>query len=118
MERWLMRRRLFLSILSVAFVAAGIVVPGVGPNRVADAAPGGAWATVASMNTSRDFFALARLNDGRVLASGGYTLPEGTTSAINLKSAELYDPAADTWTPVGSMSAVRQLHTAVTLKNG
>ncbi|CAF4949930.1 unnamed protein product, partial [Rotaria magnacalcarata] len=35
-----------------------------------------------------------------------------------LKSAELYDPATETWTTTGSMNSTREFHRASVLSNG
>jgi hypothetical protein len=56
----------------------------------------------------------AVLSDGRVLIVGGY----GTPNSGPLASAELYDPAANSWSAVGSMSVARYFHSATTLSNG
>lgn len=48
------------------------------------------------------------LADGRFLILGG----------SNTNAVDLYDPAADSWTPVGSLSAARWGHTATALPDG
>jgi hypothetical protein len=62
----------------------------------------------ASMSVARAYHTATRLLDGRVLVAGG------TGEA----SAELYDPATDTWAPAASMGTIRQLHTATLLADG
>jgi hypothetical protein len=52
----------------------------------------------APMAVARSTFALTRLPDGRVLALGGPTF----------FTAEIYDPAADTWTPTSPVPVVLQ----------
>lgn len=62
------------------------------------------WSPTGSMTTTRSQFALTELADGRVLAVGGVG-PD--RFAGPLSSAELYDPAAGTWTATGSLSVGR-----------
>jgi hypothetical protein len=52
-----------------------------------------------------------RLTDGRVLVAGGY-------AAGALASAELFDPASDTWATTGSMIHPRRYHAASRLSDG
>src|SRR4051812_19693074 len=52
-----------------------------------------------------------RLQNGKVLVVGGLV----TTAAT---SAELYDPAANTWTAAAPMTTARFSHTATLLPNG
>jgi hypothetical protein len=52
------------------------------------------------------------LPNGKVLIAGGS--PAGTPTA----SAELYDPATDTFSPTGSMNNDRGAHTATLLPTG
>ena len=63
------------------------------------------------MITGRSAHKATLLPNGKVLVTGGYN---GGT----LASAELYDPAAGTFTPTGSMIAVRYHHTSTLLPNG
>jgi hypothetical protein len=56
----------------------------------------------------------ALLADGRVMVVGGY----GSSNPIGLANAEIFDPAADTWTPVPNMQYRRWYPTATTLSDG
>ena len=67
----------------------------------------GTWSHTGGMTSSRLFFTLTRLQNGKVLAAGG-----GPTDA------ELYDPATEGWTSAGDMSAERGGHVAVLLASG
>jgi hypothetical protein len=66
----------------------------------------------AAMAVGRYSHTATVLADGRVLVAGG---SNGTT---NLASAEIFDPAADTWTAVSAMSTARSNHVAALLPNG
>lgn len=79
------------------------------------------WTDAASMTVARTCHRQTLLSDGRVLVTGGRVLipnPGGGGTFIYLSSAEIYSPAANTWTPVASMSQPRALHTATLLANG
>jgi uncharacterized protein YjbI with pentapeptide repeats len=68
--------------------------------------------TGGSLNTARKFYTATLLNNGMVLIAGGY-------NNGYLASAELYDPAAKTFTATThSMSTARRDHTAMLLNNG
>ena len=54
------------------------------------------------------------LADGRVLVSGGFSDFGFTRTAV----AEIYDPAANTWTQANDMRRSRRLHTATRLADG
>src|SRR4051794_1067679 len=65
-----------------------------------------------SMHVHRVQSATVRLRDGRVLVVGG---ADDTTQ---VSSAEIYDPATETFRLVGSMSHARVLPTATLLPDG
>ena len=60
---------------------------------------------------SRGRAAAAKLNDGRVLITGGQA-----GDVIN--SAEIYNPTTDTFAAVGNMASRRYLHSATTMPDG
>jgi hypothetical protein len=53
------------------------------------------------------------LPSGKVLVAGG-----GTSGGAWAASAELYDPASNSWSPAASMSTTRFEHTATLLRSG
>lgn len=66
-----------------------------------------------SMTTERFVHTATLLPNGKVLvAAGRNAVP------ARLSSAEVYDPAAGTWTVTGSMATARDIHVAVLLSNG
>jgi hypothetical protein len=72
---------------------------------------------VASMVLPRSFAHGVLLADGRVLVSGGQSI--GPTGFHFRPDAEIYDPAADTWTVVaGAMSIPRSGHFSARLSSG
>jgi N-acetylneuraminic acid mutarotase len=73
------------------------------------------WSSAGSMATARDEDTATLLPSGKVLVAGG----AGATSAIGiLSSAELYDPATNSWSPAPSMASARNAHTATLLATG
>ncbi|MBI3564667.1 MAG: hypothetical protein HY079_05675, partial [Elusimicrobia bacterium] len=76
----------------------------------------GAWTATAPMATPRTQPLVTVLRDGRVMATGGYVAWQ--SSSTFLAGAEVYDPAAGTWTTVAPMSTPRVLHALVTLADG
>jgi hypothetical protein len=69
-----------------------------------------------SIATTQDVFCSghAALADGRVLVVGGYA----GGNPIGLATAEIFDPATNTWTSVPNMSYRRWYPTATTLSDG
>ncbi|XXY19082.1 kelch repeat-containing protein [Sorangium sp. So ce216] len=87
-----------------------------------DAAPGAAllvdpsWVAAASMNRPRAGQQAIRLLDGRVLLFGGD--PKAFGEEPRPDTAELYDPATDTFTPTGTMTDDRHGHSTTLLQDG
>ncbi len=75
------------------------------------------FSAAASLSRSRLAHAGVTLYGGKVLVAGGGTLSI-TSPADYLASAELYDPASNTWRAAGEMSVPRANHTATLLANG
>jgi N-acetylneuraminic acid mutarotase len=74
------------------------------------------WTLTGSLATSRYEATATLLPNGKVLVAGGI---HGTGAlAYSLATAELYDPAAGTWSATGSMNAARAAQTATLLPNG
>ncbi len=75
----------------------------------------GTWASAGNMTTPRTAQTATALPNGKLLVAGGsYTSAAFTTY---LSSADLYDPAAGTWTSV-AMKVGRSDHAAALLGNG
>lgn len=70
------------------------------------------------MNTPRVRHTATLLPDGKVLVVGGYnmTVPIGPSSV--LASAEIYDPASNTWNVAPSLTMGHIYHTSTLLPNG
>ncbi len=69
------------------------------------------------MTTARGFDTATQGHDGRVLVAGGN--PGNWDFAVGLiSSAELYDPNTGTFSPTGSMTTARDVHTATLLLDG
>jgi hypothetical protein len=75
----------------------------------------GSWAPAATMPSQRFGHTATLLPAGKVLVAGGACCG---ASPEPLASAELYDPATDTWIATGSMSTQRVGHTATRLIDG
>ena len=77
--------------------------------------PTNRWAPAASMKTPRAYAAAVELTDGHVLITGG--LGSGT-AGDTAASAELYDPATNSWSTAGNMNGPRTSHTLTLLQSG
>ncbi len=75
----------------------------------------GTFALAGNLVTGRYSHAAALLPTGKVLVCGGLNL--GSPATV-LSTAELYDPANGAFTPTGSMTSARELHTATALPGG
>jgi hypothetical protein len=73
------------------------------------------------MATKRVFHTQTTLSNGKVLVTGGLLVRPDPNVGSLLEvhnTAELYDPAADTWSPAASMHFARHHHTATLLEDG
>jgi N-acetylneuraminic acid mutarotase len=75
------------------------------------------WTASGTLATPRWGHSAVLLADKRVLVAGGSTIRAGQTTRA-LRSAELYDPAAGTWSAAADMTDARTGHVAVVLKGG
>lgn len=78
-----------------------------------------AWQSVASMNYARYTQTLTVLPDGNVLAVGGSNVMDDTSDSYAVLPAEEWNPTANTWTTLASMSVPRMYHsTALLMPDG
>jgi N-acetylneuraminic acid mutarotase len=77
----------------------------------------GSWSSTGSLNTARDHHIATPLQNGKILVFGGDNHAIGS-AILGLTSAEVYDPAAETWTYTGALNASRSLPAATLLQNG
>lgn len=91
-----------------ALNTAEVYTPGTSPAT-------GTWVTTAgSLAGQRYMHTATLLLNGKVLVAGGYS----GCSGCGLATAEVYDPASDSWTAAGSLVGNRYQHTAVLLTAG
>ena len=77
------------------------------------------WRRVASMATGRRQHNATILPDGTVLVTGGSNAPGFNNQAGAVHTAELWDPATETWTTLASSTQYRGYHsTALLLPDG
>ena len=74
---------------------------------------GASWQPAGTLAVARYLHTATRLEDGRVLVTGGVG-PDGAAIA----AAELWDPATRTFSPAGSLSQARFAHAATLLHDG
>lgn len=75
------------------------------------------WRATTPMIDGRFEPQLVPLADGRVLAVGG-GIGVGDFNVAPLAYCEIFDPAAETWTPTGTLTVPRLAHRAVPLPDG
>src|SRR5919202_4341615 len=78
----------------------------------------GTWSNAAAMHVGRSGQAAALLRDGRVLVAGGVAPADVPSGSEYTATAEIYDPATDSWASAGSMSTVRFEPTMTVLDDG
>ncbi len=80
------------------------------------------WTVAAPMRSARWTHSATLLSDHRVLVVGGMDrmldLPIGTAPSTGISTAELFDPATDSWSPAPSMRYARISPSATLLPNG
>jgi HYR domain-containing protein/Kelch motif protein/galactose oxidase-like protein len=74
------------------------------------------FSAAADMSVPRGAHTASSLADGRVLIAGGFT--EFPFGGQTLSSAEIYDPASDTFAPTHGMGTARGRHMAASLASG
>lgn len=94
-------------------VAGGFVENGSARGAEIYDAGAGRCAPLPPMIVTRHSHSATLLPDGRVLLAGGYG--EGSTT---LATAEVFDPATNSFAATGSLLAARSGHVAVLLENG
>jgi hypothetical protein len=75
------------------------------------------WSYAASGMGTAGHTATLLLN-GKVLEAGGVSLTDAVFVDTYLASAEVYDPAVNTWSSAGSMATARSGHTATLVADG
>ncbi len=96
-------------------IAKGALAVGRLGAEVYDAATN-TWAQTSAMSVARPNGATATvLPSGKILVAGGTT---GVSGSGRTSTAEIYDPATDTWTTTGSLSTPRAGHEALVLSSG
>ena len=78
----------------------------------------GTWSWASAMSVGRYLHTATLLQDGRVLVAGGYGEAPGQFEGQTWATAEIYNPANNTWSAAGSMSTARARAAATLLKDG
>lgn len=76
------------------------------------------WRSLAPAATSRSRHTATLLPDGRILVVGGISVSADGSLAKSVSTAEIYDPASNTWSSAGSLAQGRSGHTATLLPDG
>lgn len=70
------------------------------------------------MNTKRRNLATTLLANGYILVTGGYNYDSNNNSYNYLSTAELFNPATETFSTIGDMNHSRHGHRSIQLENG
>ncbi|MGN6755070.1 MAG: Kelch repeat-containing protein [Thermomicrobiales bacterium] len=89
--------------------------PAVASAELYDAATN-SWSSAGSLKSARTNPTATMLPDGRVLVAGGETAQGG--GGTSLASAEIYNPATNSWSDAGTMTATRVNASATLLADG
>lgn len=106
----------WLALLLTIFVSASSCkanLVGTNGEQARGVREAGSVNSVRSMTTQRAAHTATLLPDSKVLVVGGFTGGENS-----LASAEIFDPATNTFASAGNMNATRAGHTATLLPNG
>jgi N-acetylneuraminic acid mutarotase len=95
-------------------LTGGTAAPSAQPCELYDPATN-SWTVTGSLNFERSVHTATLLANGRVLVVGGVGSAQ---NFIQISSAEIYDPAAGTWSLTASLPGPLSNHTATLLKNG
>jgi N-acetylneuraminic acid mutarotase len=75
------------------------------------------WSSAGSLVTPRAGHTAVLLPNGLVLIAGGLAT-NANGRVVDVKTAELYDPATNGWKPAGNLETARSGHSATLLSNG
>ncbi len=75
------------------------------------------WIPTGPVNAARSGHTATLLKNGKVLVTGGF-VNEPEREGRSARSAELFDPATNSWTRIPDMASARRVHTATLLPNG
>ena len=123
-QRWLLPMIPMNS--GLLFVLLGLTMGTIAPGYCLDKPVSGAaamapttnsgWVPTGNLNTARAGHTATLLPDGKVLVAGGIA---NNSDPLNfLDSAELYDPALNTWSSAGGLNSGHYSQTATLLPNG
>src|SRR4051794_15251520 len=110
----MMRTQPFTALVPLFALIGGATIQARTPDTTT---PRGAFQPVGDMTTPRSNATATLMADGTVLVAGGSL--STPTGGRNLQTAELFDPATSTFTPVAAlMNKARIGHSAVRLRDG
>jgi len=78
----------------------------------------GSFTLTGSMSTAREEHTATLLTNGKTLITGGDSPVMGSSDLQLTATAEVYDPSTGLFSPTGSMTEARNLHTATALMDG